>query len=208
MARRKEISKQKILETAYKIAIRDGIEALTARNIAKAVHCSTQPIYLEFSNMADLRCHVLTKISTELKAKALQQHYTGEPLIDLDLSYISFAKNHIGLFKAMFIDGKFGNKLIINTLITLGREKFEEQYDDHKFDAAHLKHIVLANWISATGIAALLVNDVACFSQSQIVNILKAQIHDAMTTDRLEQTEQNPMFAMETDETFTNKLAY
>ena len=51
MARKKEISKGKILDTAYKMAIKDGIEGLTARSIAKAGHFSTQPLYLEFDNM-------------------------------------------------------------------------------------------------------------------------------------------------------------
>ena len=51
MARKKEISKDKILDTAYKMAIKGGIEGLTARSIAKAGHFSTQPLYLEFDNM-------------------------------------------------------------------------------------------------------------------------------------------------------------
>ena len=65
MARKKEIDKQRILDAAYKLAVRGGIESLTARNIAKAVNCSTQPIYLEFENMQDLRNQVLAKISDE-----------------------------------------------------------------------------------------------------------------------------------------------
>ena len=85
MARKKEISKGKILDTAYKMAIKDGIEGLTARSIAKAGHFSTQPLYLEFDNMEDLRSQVLKRISDDLRAHTLQQKYTGEPLIDLDL---------------------------------------------------------------------------------------------------------------------------
>ena len=39
VARKKEIDKQRILDAAYKLAVRGGIESLTARNIAKAVNC-------------------------------------------------------------------------------------------------------------------------------------------------------------------------
>lgn len=49
MARKKEIGRNKILSIAYKMVVKDGIESLTARNIAKAGHFSTQPLYLEFS---------------------------------------------------------------------------------------------------------------------------------------------------------------
>lgn len=185
MARKKEIDKQRILDAAYKLAVRGGIESLTARNIAKAVNCSTQPIYLEFENMQDLRNQVLARISDELKSNTLQQNFTGEPLIDLDLSYLYFAKEHVDLFRAMFVDGKFGNQMIVDTLMGLGIEKFKQQFDAEQYSDERLKHIVIANWIAATGLATLLINKMANFTQAQMVSVLKAQIHDAMLNDRL-----------------------
>lgn len=207
MARKKEISKDKILDTAYKMAIKDGIEGLTARSIAKAGHFSTQPLYLEFDNMEDLRAQVLKRISDDLRAHILQQKYTGEPLIDLDLSYIDFAKKHINLFRAMFVDGKFGSKIIADTLMDLGVEKFNEQYPDTDYDQDKIHNIVVANWISTTGIAALVVNEIASFSQNQIINVLNAQIHDAMLNDRLSETQENSMFAADDEASLKDNLA-
>lgn len=207
MARKKEISKDKILDTAYKMAIKDGIEGLTARSIAKAGHFSTQPLYLEFDNMEDLRAQVLKRISDDLKAHILQQKYTGEPLIDLDLSYIDFAKKHVNLFRAMFVDGKFGSKIIADTLMDLGVEKFNEQYPDTDYDQDKIHNIVVANWISTTGMAALVVNEIASFSQNQIINVLNAQIHDAMLNDRLSETQENSMFAADDEASLKDSLA-
>ena len=207
MARKKEISKDRILDTAYKMAIKDGIEGLTARSIAKAGHFSTQPLYLEFDNMEDLRAQVLKKISDDLRAHILQQKYTGEPLIDLDLSYIDFAKKHINLFRAMFVDGKFGSKIIADTLMDLGVEKFNEQYPDTDYDQDKIHNIVVANWISTTGMAALVVNEIASFSQNQIINVLNAQIHDAMLNDRLSETQENSMFAADDEASLKDNLA-
>ena len=207
MARKKEISKDKILDTAYKMAIKDGIEGLTARSIAKAGHFSTQPLYLEFDNMEDLRAQVLKRISDDLRAHIFQQKYTGEPLIDLDLSYIDFAKKHINLFCAMFVDGKFGSKIIADTLMDLGVEKFNEQYPDTDYDQDKIHNIVVANWISTTGMAALVVNEIASFSQNQIINVLNAQIHDAMLNDRLSETQENSMFAADDEASLKDNLA-
>lgn len=199
MARKKEIDKQRILDAAYKLAVRGGIESLTARNIAKAVKCSTQPIYLEFENMQDLCNQVLAKISDELKSNTLQQNFTGESLIDLDLSYLYFAKEHIDLFRAMFVDGKFGNQMIVDTLMGLGLEKFKQQFDAEQFSEERLNHIVISNWIAATGLATLLINKMANFSQAQMISVLKAQIHEAMLNDRLTNVEENPLFAADGD---------
>jgi AcrR family transcriptional regulator len=206
VARKKEIDKQRILDAAYKLAVRGGIESLTARNIAKAVKCSTQPIYLEFENMQDLRNQVLAKISDELKSNTLQQNFTGEPLIDLDLSYLYFAKEHIDLFRAMFVDGKFGNQMIVDTLMGLGLEKFKQQFDAEQFSEERLNHIVISNWIAATGLATLLINKMANFTQAQMISVLKAQIHEAMLNDRLTNVEENPLFAADSDASLEERL--
>ncbi|MEJ6076049.1 TetR/AcrR family transcriptional regulator [Lactobacillus johnsonii] len=206
MARKKEIDKQRILDAAYKLAVRGGIESLTARNIAKAVNCSTQPIYLEFKNMQDLRNQVLARISDELKSNTLQQNFTGEPLIDLDLSYLYFAKEHVDLFRAMFVDGKFGNQMIVDTLMGLGLEKFKQQFDAEQFSEERLNHIVISNWIAATGLATLLINKMANFTQAQMISVLKAQIHEAMLNDRLTNVEENPLFAADSDASLEERL--
>lgn len=206
VARKKEIDKQRILDAAYKLAVRGGIESLTARNIAKAVNCSTQPIYLEFKNMQDLRNQVLARISDELKSNTLQQNFTGEPLIDLDLSYLYFAKEHVDLFRAMFVDGKFGNQMIVDTLMGLGLEKFKEQFDAEQFSEERLNHIVISNWIAATGLATLLINKMANFTQAQMISVLKAQIHEAMLNDRLTNVEENPLFAADSDASLEERL--
>ena len=206
MARKKEIDKQRILDAAYKLAVRGGIESLTARNIAKAVNCSTQPIYLEFKNMQDLRNQVLARISDELKSNTLQQNFTGEPLIDLDLSYLYFAKEHVDLFRAMFVDGKFGNQMIVDTLMGLGLEKFKQQFDAEQFSEERLNHIAISNWIAATGLATLLINKMANFTQAQMISVLKAQIHEAMLNDRLTNVEENPLFAADSDASLEERL--
>lgn len=207
MARKKEISKSKILDVAYKMAVKDGLESLTARSIAKTGSFSTQPIYLEFSNMKDLRAQVLERISTDLRTKTLQQNFTGQPLIDLDLSYIQFAEKHVNLFRAMFIDGKFGSDIIAKTLMDLGTEKFKTQYEDADYSEDKVADIVVSNWIATAGMAALLVNNIASFNEEQIINVLNAQIHDAMLNDRLSTTQENPMFAADEDASLKDNLA-
>lgn len=197
MARKKEIGRNKILNIAYRMVVKDGIESLTARNIAKAGHFSTQPLYLEFNSMDELRTEVLRKIAENLKSNILQKKYTGKPMIDMDLSYIDFAKEHENLFRAMFVDGKFGSKIIFDTLINLGIAKFKEQYKDTKHPDEKIMNIVIANWITTIGIASLLVNGIANFSQTQIVNVLSAQINDVILNDWLSESSTVSLF--ETD---------
>ncbi|ELB47462.1 hypothetical protein OKE_03168 [Enterococcus faecium EnGen0043] len=61
MARKKTITREQILAAAYEVAATDGFTRFTARNIANKMNCSTQPIYLEFKNMDDLRQALLSR---------------------------------------------------------------------------------------------------------------------------------------------------
>ena len=55
--------------------------------------------------------------------------------------------------------------------------------------------------------AALVVNEIASFNQNQIINVLNAQIHDAMLNDRLSETQENTMFAADDEASLKDNLA-
>lgn len=175
MARKKEINKAKILDIAYKIMVEEGIDSLTARNIAKAGHFSTQPIYLEFKGMDDLRRQVLERVSDNLQTEILKQNFTGKALFDLDLSYISFARKHVDLFCSMFITGKYGEHLLKSTLIDLATQMFKKQYGNAYTDE-QVHDVIIANWIVTNGIATLEVNGLNQMSGEEIVECIKATI--------------------------------
>ena len=82
MVRTKVYTKEKILNVAEKILVDKGFSNLTARNIADTMGISTQPIYLEFVNMDDLK-------RTLIKS--------------LGLNFILFAQKHQKIYTALFM---------------------------------------------------------------------------------------------------------
>lgn len=93
--RRKVYTKDQILKAAYDVVAKEGFKGFTARNIAKKMGISTQPIYLEFKNMEDLKNTLLDSIFEQLKENVFPVERTGDKIIDLGLNYIYFAKNII-----------------------------------------------------------------------------------------------------------------
>ena len=75
-----------------------------------------------------------------------------------------------------------------------------------QFSEERLNHIVISNWIAATGLATLLINKMANFTQAQMISVLKAQIHEAMLNDRLTNVEENPLFAADSDASLEERL--
>lgn len=195
MARKKEIFKQQILEVAYKMAIENGVDSLTARKVAEAADCSTQPIYLEFKNMNDLRHQVLEMIQEKLKSSVFEESFVGDPLIDLDLSYIYFAAKHPQLFRAMYVEGKFGSADISEFSMEIGLRKLEESYPENDFSEDKKRNIVTGSWIIATGIGALVATGMIEINQDQMVEILSAQINDFILNDRFSESSEENLFA-------------
>lgn len=62
----KRISKEAIIDAAAAVLRIGGFEAINARSVAKALGCSTQPIYLSFRNMEELK--------SALTQRAIEQH--------------------------------------------------------------------------------------------------------------------------------------
>lgn len=62
----KRITGEEIISAAFCVLRESGFAAVNARSVAKKLGCSTQPIYLCFKNMKELKA--------ALTARAAQQH--------------------------------------------------------------------------------------------------------------------------------------
>jgi AcrR family transcriptional regulator len=93
MVRTKKIFRKDILEGAYELVLAEGFEHFHARNVAKQLNCSTQPIYREFSNLTELKDALIEKITENYRQflatvdiyapvdvpKALQRYAAARP---------------------------------------------------------------------------------------------------------------------------------
>ena len=64
------ITQEVIIETAFEMVRKEGFAVLSARNIAKQIGCSTQPIYWCYKNMGDLKAEICKKPSIPPKSNA------------------------------------------------------------------------------------------------------------------------------------------
>ena len=103
MARKEQITKDKILETAFDLAKTDGIEYVTARKLAAQIGCSTQPIFRVYANMNELYAEIYQKA-----IDAFGDYYENfkseveTPFIHLGLAYINYAREESRLFTLLF----------------------------------------------------------------------------------------------------------
>ena len=100
MPRKKTITREQILKAAHEVVASEGFSKFTARNIATKMKCSTQPIYLEFKNMDDLKQTLIQDIFDYLSTEVFTREVTGNKLVDFGLNYIDFATSEKRLYRA------------------------------------------------------------------------------------------------------------
>lgn len=107
MAPKSKISKDEIIDAALCLVERLGKDELNARSLAKELGISTQPIFSNFENMADLKREVGKRATSvyldyisETASSGLYPEYKAS-----GMAYIRFAKEKRELFKLVFMDG-------------------------------------------------------------------------------------------------------
>lgn len=103
MPRTPATTREDIIEGAFQLVRNQGHGALTVRNLASFLGCSTQPIMYQFPNMETLRD--LTYERTD----AFHSEYilADGDLLSIGLRYIRFAEEEPQLFRFLFQSGRF-----------------------------------------------------------------------------------------------------
>lgn len=109
MAKPVSITKELVDKVAFDIVRTQGMEALTARNIAKAANCSTQPIYKIYGNLDALREAVILQVSKFSNNFIYHYDKTTIPFLNTGLGYIHFAATEKVLFRIFGIENYLAN---------------------------------------------------------------------------------------------------
>ena len=103
MPPKQRITREMILERSFEMFCCEGMEAINARSVAKALNCSTQPIFSYFSGMEDLKT-ALEQKAKELFENALKvKEQPGNPMVNIGCAYTRFAAEYPCLFTHLFM---------------------------------------------------------------------------------------------------------
>jgi len=109
MGRKTQITKERILETALQMLIRDGYGAITVKTLAAEIGCSTQPIVWHFENMNGFRKAFFEYCIAYAKSQFTVWNGSLDDLLtETARGYITIACNMPNLFRFVFVDNKDG----------------------------------------------------------------------------------------------------
>jgi len=103
MPPKQRITREMILERSFVMFSEEGMESVNARSVAKALNCSTQPIFSYFSGMDDLKNALEQKAKETFDGVLASLADDGDPIVRICEAYIRFAAQEPRLFTHLFL---------------------------------------------------------------------------------------------------------
>jgi len=171
-----KLTKEALLSAALDLVREEGADAVNARNVAKKLNCSTQPIFSHFASMEELKAAVQAQAEQLYNAAMMDGlQNSGEGFLGMGLAYIRFARTEKKLFQLLFMSGAFqqekaaeiagtteGDKeiiLMIAQMAGLSRDQAQRLYS--------------GIWFTTHGIASLLATNGSTMDDAEANRILR-----------------------------------
>ena len=176
------ISKDMILDAAFEIVRKDGMEKLSNRELANKLSCSIRPIYYQFENVEEMQKELYLKIEQYFYKFILDNMVEEIPKYkQVGINYIKFAKKEKKLFQTLFMSdtgltpdafvSKAGNDYKeIEKLVRISTNLKDDDIKDF-----HTKM-----WIFCHGIATLVANGTVKLTDNQIQELLSDEFQALM----------------------------
>ncbi len=166
------ISRERIADGAFALVRRDGIDALSAKNLAKELSCSTQPLFWWYANMEEIKSVVLARANSMFEECLKSGDDGANPYKAIGINYIRFAKLEKKLFTALFMSDS-GDRDVLSLI-----EKMPFILDalnkQTSLDKECALKIMREMWLFAHGIATMTATDTAEFSDEEVNAMLTA----------------------------------
>ena len=164
---KKQTTRDKILQAAFELARKEGVEALSVRAIAKKCDCSTQPIYLSFKGIEEIKDEIYNMAMQYYYSSMLEEIEKHEypEYKAIGTSYVRFAYTERELFKYVFMTKprlKYGS---VEASFEKSLEIIKRNLNISEADARKLHTIM---WVFGHGIATMRVTDYLDFSMEQV----------------------------------------
>ena len=170
MPAKKQITKEMILDAALKLLREQGYKAVNIKGLAKELGCSTQPIYLSFSGMEELRKELIPLAVAEFEQYMRSGSKDG--VIRLyGMTYIQFAKEEPRLFCFLFMRPNAFTE-IKQALLPMIERSIEELMGPYHIghEEADILHDRL--WMHAHGIASMIATNFCDWDMEKVGQML------------------------------------
>lgn len=147
-------SKEDVVQAAFEIVQQQGMQSLTAREVAHKLQSSTAPVYSNFESMKLLEQEVVLK-ACALQMEYMTRPYTEAAFLNMGIGYARFAREQCGLFRALYLEKSEHKDLMYE----FAKSMQTQMNTDNRFDALteEERHSLLDKmWTFTHGMATMI----------------------------------------------------
>ncbi len=169
-----KITEEAMLHASIKIVKEQGMEHLNARNLAKELGCSVQPIFRVFSSMEDLKNAVISKVKEQYYKYLSDSISQEDQLVGLESAYIRFAREQKNLFRLLHLSDQLGiSKTDEFTATGINLEIIEAMAEMTGLTLEQATTLYTGTFFAAHGIAAMLATNHCTLKEEEIRTIIE-----------------------------------
>ncbi|SEN90905.1 transcriptional regulator, TetR family [Amphibacillus marinus] len=187
MPPKQRFSRQQIVDAAFYIAEHEGIDQITMRKVAKQLKSSVAPIYVNFTDIEQLKQAVFAEIVVTSQ-RLLNERKTNQPFRDIGIASLNFAQRYPLLFNDFVLKQN-------NYLSSFDQNMWPTLINQMKTDPAlvslseeALAHLLMNMRIFQLGLSIMTANQ-----------LLPQEWDDKQTTDRLDEAASAFIKALDTN---------
>lgn len=168
-------TKEQIIDAALDIVSQKGIDALTAKELGRALHTSATPIFTVFNSMQEVQDAV--KVAAMKRFESYAHKMTADMPVfkQVGMQMILFAKEEPQLYQLIFMSQNGDVTSFDDIYAHLGsvaNECLNTIQKDYDLSCEDAKTLFEHSWIHTFGIGALCATGMCDFSQEQISKML------------------------------------
>lgn len=191
MPPKQKINKELILHAAFDLIKEEGIAFLNARNLAKKIGCSTQPIFSYYQNMDALK-NDLYWLVEEYHQHFFDQVKVGPDLfVEVALTYIDFALTESHLFRFLFMSQHYEGEQIghFATGPSCNQHLIESLPSHIDRFSPQIQDLFTDMWIYAHGIASMMITNRLDISKKELRKMVTRMFGKLCAEERVDNCE-------------------
>jgi len=173
-----KFSKIDVLQAAFRLVQKQGPQALNARNIAKNLGSSTQPIFSYYQNMSELKAELFEMVKQYHSNYFNKVEINDDLLVNIGMAYIEFAMEEPHLFMMMFMSFGFTSVKLSDFFLAFDDScnvKLEQAFEQiFNMQSPSVYPLFIDVWLYAHGIASMLVMNQLPTPKEEIKEMLRS----------------------------------
>lgn len=188
-----KITKEMIVDVAFGIIQREGVDKVTARSISQQLNCSTQPVLYHFATVEDIKKAVYKKADAYHSDYLMNmENDYGDPMLTMGMNYINFARKERNIFQFLFQSNEFSGASILELLemeeilpiLTMLQHELELELDE-------VKEVFSTLFIFVHGYASLYANNTMIYEEANVISAIEKVFEGAICVLKGDQNEKN-----------------